>query len=67
MEYNIHTGCRRPEINQVLKELIDWQRKHQVLIEVVYIPTALNKADAPSRQILFDEVAITNTFLRLNL
>ena len=57
-------GCRKPEINQVIKELIDWQRRNQVLIEVVYIPTKLNLADAPSRQILFDEVAVTNNFLR---
>lgn len=57
-------GCRNPQINEILKILIEWQRKNQVAIEVVYIPTRLNQADEPSRQIPNDELAIENKFLR---
>ena len=57
-------GCRNPEINRLMKVLIEWQRRHQVSIEIVYIPTAENRADAPSRTILNDELAIKNNFLR---
>ena len=57
-------GSRNPELNRLMKILISWQRLHQIGIEIVYIPTAENQADAPSRDILFDELAIENRFLR---
>ena len=60
-------GCRNPQINEILKILIDWQRKNQIAIEIVYIPTKLNQADEPSRKILNDELAIENRFLRTKL
>ena len=57
-------GCRNPEINRLMKVLIDWQRQHKVSLEIVYIPTADNQADAPSRLIVHDELSINNKFLR---
>ena len=57
-------GCRNPEINRLMKILIDWQRRHAVSLEVVYIPTALNRADAPSRNISTDELAVEDKFIR---
>ena len=57
-------GCRNPEINEIIKMLIKWQREHRVLIEIVYIPTAQNKADAPSREIFQEEISVTNRFVR---
>ena len=59
-----YRGCRNPEINRLLKVLIDWQRKKQISLEIVYVPTADNLADAPSRQIANDELAVNNRFLR---
>ena len=59
-----YRGCRNPQINEILKILIDWQRRHQVALEIVYIPTKLNRADEPSRSIPTDELAIENRFLR---
>ena len=57
-------GCRNPEINVIIKELIEWQRKHRILIEIVYIPTAENYADAPSREIFQEEISVCDRFLR---
>ena len=59
-----YRGCRNPEINRLMKILIDWQRQHKVCLEIVYIPTAENRADAPSRKIINEELAINNHFLR---
>ena len=57
-------GCRNPVINEIIKKLLDWQRTHRVLIEIVYVPTAQNHADLPSREITHEELSITNRFLR---
>ena len=57
-------GCRNPAINNILKELLGWQRQHKVLIEIVYVPTKENHADAPSREIYQEELSVTNRFLR---
>ena len=57
-------GCRNSAVNKMMKILIAWQRIHKIGIEIVYIPTAENNADAPSREILFDELAVENRFLR---
>ena len=62
--FDDYRGCRNPEINRLMKILIDWQRKHQVSLEVVYIPTAENRADEPSRSLISDELAINDNFLR---
>ena len=51
-------------INEIIKKLLDWQRTHRVLIEIVYVPTAQNHADLPSREIMHEELSITNRFLR---
>lgn len=58
-------GCRNPEINEIVKQLINWQRRHNVLIEITYIPTAQNLADAPSREIFQEELSVNNRFIRL--
>ena len=57
-------GCRNPEINEIIKILIKWQRQNQILIEIVYVPTAQNQADAPSREIPTEELSVSNHFLR---
>ena len=59
-----YRGCRNPEINRLMKVLIEWQRKHQVSLEIVYIPTTENRAEAPSRSLVCDELAVNNNFLR---
>ena len=64
----------------VLRRLLQWQRDHNCLIEILYINTKVkpfqkitpiktsvqeNPADQPSRVIYHDEPAISDQFLRL--
>lgn len=64
MAYQNLRGCRNPTINDVVKKLIFWQKENQIPIEIVYVNTHSNPADAPSREILIDEVNVTHDFLR---
>ena len=65
--FESYQGCRNSEINAVMKYLINWQLKHQIELEIVYINTKSNEADRPSREIIVEELAVTNNFLRLSL
>ena len=60
-----YKGCRNAAINEIIKYLISWQLRHQVSLEITYINTTLNQADAPSREIAVEELAVSNVFLRL--
>ena len=56
-------GCRSQFLNDIVKFLFDWQIKNCIRIEIVYIKTDVNAADAPSREINIDnEMCITPQF-----
>ena len=70
----------KPLISEVLRFLLQWQRDHKCLLEIVYVNTKVinnpfclrktfyfknNLADKPSREIYHDEPAVSNTFLRM--
>ena len=62
--FSNYQGSRDPHIQEVLQELIRWQRSHQIEIEIVYVNTADNLADAPSRHIEQWEISANNSLLR---
>jgi len=58
-------GCRSQYLNDIVKYLFDWQLKHRVRLEIVYVSTHDNLADAPSRLIdVEDELCVTPGLLR---
>ena len=57
-------GSRKPEIQEVVQALVQWQRKHLIEIEIVYVNTANNLADAPSRTLDHWEISANQTLLR---
>ena len=46
--YRNHRG-KNPKIIDMLKRLMEWQLKHNCRIDIVYVPSKVNKADGPSR------------------
>ena len=57
-------GCRSQYLNSIIKYLFDWQIKNSVRLEMVYVKTDDNLADAPSRFIDLDsELCITPALL----
>ena len=64
MAYQDFRGCKNSTINDVIKRLIFWQKENRIPIEIVYVNTLVNPADAPSREIENDEINVTNEFLR---
>ena len=57
-------GSRDPHIQEVVKTLVQWQRKNLIEIEIVYVNTANNLADAPSRFVDHWEISVNNHLLR---
>ena len=66
MVYAFHDyqGSRNPDIQRVIQALIKWQRHHQIEIEIIYVNTANNLADAPSRLLDHWEISANNKLLR---
>ena len=59
-------GCRAQYLNDIIKYLFDWQIRHFVRLEMVYVNTKVNLADAPSRDIDMDnELCVTPHLLSL--
>ena len=59
-------GCRSQYLNDIVKYLFDWQLKHRVRLEIVYVSTHDNLADAPSRLIdVEDELCISPPVLKI--
>jgi len=57
-------GCRSQYLNSIIKYLFDWQIKNSVRLEMVYVKTDDNLADAPSRYIDLDsELCVTPSLL----
>ena len=53
-------GCRAQYLNDIVKYLFDWQVKHRIRLEMVYVNTKVNLADAPSRDLdIPNELCIT--------
>lgn len=46
--YRNHRG-KNPMIIDMLKRLMEWQLEHNCRIDIVYVPSKVNKADGPSR------------------
>ncbi|MES9880230.1 MAG: reverse transcriptase domain-containing protein [Sedimenticola sp.] len=44
-------GCKSPELNVVLKEIFNFTVEHDIYLNLIYIPSAENPADGPSRSI----------------
>ena len=57
-------GSRQPEIQHVIQVLVQWQRKKQIEIEIVYVNTKSNLADAPSRFLEYWEISANDRLLR---
>ena len=57
-------GSRNPKIQEVIQALVQWQRKTQIEIEIVYVNTSVNLADAPSRFVENWEISANDTLLR---
>ena len=57
-------GSRNPDIQAVIQTLVEWQRKNQIEIEIVYVNTTLNQADAPSREIDYWEISANQSLLK---
>ena len=62
--FSEYQGSRNCEIQKILHELIRWQRQHQIGIEIVYVNTADNLADAPSRVLEHWEISANDRLLR---
>ena len=62
--FSEYQGSRNPEIQAILTELIRWQRLHGIELEIVYVNTADNLADAPSRVLEHWEISANDTLLR---
>ena len=57
-------GSRNPDIQEVIQILVQWQRKKQIEIEIVYVNTKVNLADAPSRFLEHWEISANDPLLR---
>ena len=58
-------GCKNQKMNEIIRFLFEWQLRHHVRIEIEYVSTHDNLADAPSREIdIDDELCVTPMLLR---
>ena len=57
-------GSRNPDIQEVIQTLVSWQRRHLIEIEIVYVNTKVNLADAPSRFLEHWEISANDNLLR---
>jgi len=53
-------GCRSQYLNDIIRFLFEWQIRHRIRLEIVYVSTHDNLADKPSRDVDIDnELCIT--------